>query len=118
VTAYIDDAAMVDAVSIRIDGATIYAQGVASEHTIDLLLGAVDYLIPAVGTVTLDLSLVTAVDAVAVRALFTARYDVLAAGATLDIVVPAHLQRRLTVCRPLSTSPSRYRTPRPPHPRR
>ena len=82
-------------------------------RSVDLLLGAVDYLTATTRAITLDLTGVTAVDAAAVRALFTARYNALTAGAVLDLVIPAHLQRRLAVCRPLVVTPGGYRNPPP-----
>ncbi len=92
---------MTDVVSVRIDGATVYAEGVVTERTVDLLLGAVGFLTRTAPQVLLDLTSVSTVDVEAVRALFTARYDALAAGTTLELVIPSHLRRRLAVCRPL-----------------
>jgi hypothetical protein len=91
-----------DVVSVRIDGETIHAYGAVAEHGVDLLLGAVDYLTRNHAEVTLDLTHVSALDSQAVRDLYTARYDALAAGSVLQLLVPAHLQRRLAACRPLT----------------
>ena len=64
---------------------------------------------------TLDLTYVSALDSQAVQGLYTARYEALAAGSVLHMVVPAQLQRRLAVCRPLT--PSFHRPPQQMRPR-
>lgn len=103
---------MTDIVSVRIDGATVHAQGAVTKRTVDLLLGAVGFLTRTMPDVTLDLTSVSTVDAEAVRTLFTVHYDALADGAIVELLIPPHLRRRLAVCRPLPAVARRARQPR------
>ena len=89
---------------VVLGAAVVNVHGRIDDDTVDLVLGALEFIRERNPLTTVDLSDVTSISDSAVKTLFSYQLEQEIRGGELTIVTPARLKRRLAVCHTVPAS--------------